>query len=98
MRLKKSKNAAEEDIIRMLNDGYRILNWLKSDYAQKKQNGTFNATTDHQRYNDVVNDWGQQVVSRLMLIFPTELEANQFLHPPVHFGNIAADTADDYKS
>jgi hypothetical protein len=98
MRLKKSRNASEEEIIFLLNRGYQLLNWLKADYSQKRSSGTFNAALDHQRYADAVNEWGHNVIAALNSIFPTELESNQFLHPPSHFGAIAADTDDDYKA
>jgi len=98
MRLRKSRNAAEEEIILLLNKGYQILNWLKADYSEKRQAGAFNAAVDHQNYTDVVNEWGRDVIASLNSIFPTELEANQFLHPPTTFGAIAADSQDDYKA
>jgi len=98
MRLKKSRNASEEEIIRLLNRGYQLLNWLKADYSQKRISGIFNAAVDHQRYTDAVNEWGRNVIAALNSIFPTELESNQFLHPAAKFGAIAAETDDDYKA
>jgi len=98
MRLRKSRNTAEEELINLLNKGYQVLNWLKVDYSQKRQSGAFNPATDHKRHEDIVNEWGREVTNTLNSIFPTELEANQFLHPPHTFGAIAAETQDDYKS
>ncbi len=98
MRLKKSRNAAEEEIIRLLNRGYQLLNWLKTDYSQKRKSETFNAEIDHQRHTDAVNEWGRNVIAALNSIFPTELEANQFLHPPAQFGAISVRTVDDIKA
>ena len=98
MHLKKSRNASEEEIILLLNRGYQPLNWLKADYSQKRKSGTFNAAVDHQRHAEAVNEWGRNVIAALNSIFPTELESNQFLHPPAKFGAIAAETDDDYKA
>jgi hypothetical protein len=98
MRLKKSRNSAEEEIISLQNEGYKILNWLKLDYNEKIQAKTFNSAVDHQRYKDSVNEWGWRVNNILSSIFPTELEANQFLHPQSTFGAVAAATDDDYKA
>lgn len=98
MRLRKSRNTAEEDLIILLNKGYQALNWLKVDYNQKRQSGAFNSTVDHKRYEDIVNEWGREVTNTLNSIFPTELEVNQFLHPPHAFGAIASETQDDYKA
>lgn len=98
MRLRKSRNAAEEEIIILLNKGYQLLNWLKADYSHKRKSGLFNSASDHQTYTDAVNDWGREVIAALNSIFPTELEANQFLHPPAKFSAIAAETDDDYKA
>lgn len=98
MRLKKSRNAADEEVILLLNEGYQLLNGLKADYNQKRKSGTFNATVDHQRYADAVDKWGRDVTAALNSIFPTELESNQFVHPSVKLGAIAAETDDDYKA
>jgi len=98
MRLKKSKNTAEEELIILLNKGYHILNWLKADYSEKRRGDSFNSAVDYQKYGDVVNDWGREVINTLNSIFPTELEANQFLYPLHKFGLIAAETQDDYKA
>jgi hypothetical protein len=98
MRLKKSWNASEEEIIHLLNKGYQLLDWLKVDYSQKCKSAAFNAAVDHQIHTDAVNEWGRNVTTALNSIFPTELESNQFLHPPAKFGAIAAKTDDDYKA
>jgi hypothetical protein len=98
MRLRKSKNTAEEELIVLLNRGYQVLNSLRADYNSKRQEGSFNPAIDHQRYEHAVNEWGGEVINTLNSIFPTELEANQFLHPPHVCGGIRAETPDDYKA
>jgi hypothetical protein len=98
MRLRKSRNAAEEEIIRLLNSGYQILNWLKADYSQQRQTAKFDSTADHQKHADVVNEWWRGVIDSLNSIFPTELESNQFMHPPSRLRVIAAETENDRKA
>ena len=41
MRLKKSRNTAEEELVSLLNKGYQILTWLRADYNSKRQEGSF---------------------------------------------------------
>jgi hypothetical protein len=98
VRLKKSRNTAEEEIVRLLNQGYQLLNTLKADYTQKRKAGTYDAAVDHHRHTNAVKEWGRDVISALNSIFPSELESNHFLHPSTTFGAIAADSQDDYKA
>ena len=98
MRLKKSRNTSDEQLIAVLNSGYHLLNWLKTDYDRKRTQGTYDPAQDHQKYTDRVNQWGQTVIETLNSIFPTELEANQFLRPPQQFGAVAADSTEEYKA
>lgn len=82
MRLKKSKVSAEEELVPFINEGYRILTWVKTHYHEAHEQGTFDSDRDNKLYEDAVNEWGDKVVQALNLIFPTELEANSFLNPP----------------
>lgn len=82
MRLKKSKVAAEEDLVPFINEAYRILTWVKTHYHEAQEQGTFDSDRDNQLYEDAVNEWGAKVVQALNSIFPSELEANSFLNPP----------------
>ena len=95
MRLQKSKNAAEEELTALVNDGYSILSWLRSDYRDKRSSGTFDSSQDNQVYENRVNQWGSKVVLALNSIFPTELEANSFLNAPSAFGTVSGE--EDYK-
>jgi hypothetical protein len=94
MRLRKSKNQSEEEITKFMISGYRLLNWLKTDYEEKKSKGSIN----HAIYSNAVNKWGDEVINSLKDIFPTNLEANQFLHPKSSLSVVQADTDDDYKA
>jgi hypothetical protein len=98
MRLKKSKNTAQEKLTALVNEGYRILHSIHTDFRQKRAAGTFESDKDHERYSRLVNEWVDDVVAALNSIFPTELEANSFLHPRTTFGAIAAEDADAYKA
>jgi hypothetical protein len=82
MRLKKSRVAAEEELIPLLNEGYQILTWIKTHYHEAQEQDSFDSERDNQLYEDTVNEWGIKVVEALNSIFPTELEANSFLNPP----------------
>jgi hypothetical protein len=85
MRLKKSKTAAEEELILLMNEGHRILRIIREDYGRKTENRTFTPTDSHQ-YRLGVRDWTKQAEQVINSIFPTELEANRFLQafPPLH--------------
>ena len=82
MRLKKSKNTAQDELTALVNEGYRVLSWLKSDYAQKKNAGTFVSERDNPGYLKVFEDWANNhVIPALQEIVPTELERNFFVTP-----------------
>jgi len=95
MRLKKSKAAANEEIIALLNEGYKLLNWMRSDYRGKKAANTFDSVKDNDLYAAEMNQWGQKVFDGLNSIFPTELEGNRFLEAPSPFGAYSGDV--DYQ-
>jgi len=93
MRLKKSRVAAEEELIPLINEGYRSLTWIETHYHEAQKQGTFDSDRDNQLYEHTVNEWGNKVVQALNSIFPTELEANSFLNPPPPpFGTITSGT------
>ena len=75
MRLKKSRASAEEDLIAVLNEGYRLLNEYDEEYAKRKR-------LDEKEHGYKLNDWGNKTIETLESIFPTELEAHLFLNPP----------------
>lgn len=78
MRLKKSKNAAEEELVMLINEGYEIVNFMNGDYQDKLDNGTFDSERDNQLYRSMFIEWRDKVLSILEAIFPTELEAHSF--------------------
>jgi hypothetical protein len=78
MRLKKSKNAAEEELIMLINDGYQIINFMHGDYQGKLESGTFDSERDNQMYGDMFVEWRDKVCSVVDSIFPTSLEAHSF--------------------
>lgn len=82
MRLRKSKNAAQEELTSLVNEGYRYLAWLNADYAKKKADSTFSPELDNKLYSDAFETWANtQVIPSLGAIFPTELERNFFITP-----------------
>ena len=95
MRLNISKAAANEEIIALLNEGYKLLSRMRSDYREKKTGNTFDSAKDNGLYAAEMNKWGQKVFDGLNSIFPTELEGNRFLEAPSHFGTVSGDV--DYQ-
>jgi len=80
MRLKKSKNAAEEELVTLINEGYKIADFMNEDYHEKSIHNDFDSGKDNKIYRDMFNEWGNKVVSVLDSIFPTSLESSSFIH------------------
>lgn len=80
MRLKKSKNAAEEELVMLINEAYEIVNFMNGDYQDKLDNKTFDSEQDNQLYRSMLIKWSNKVLSTLDSIFPTSIEANSFFH------------------
>jgi hypothetical protein len=97
MRLRKSKNAAEEQVVSLLNEGYSLLERLRSQHAGRDKAQDANAGDTLQAYQQSVNDWGDNVAAELREIFPTELEVSRFLRHNSRFRTVSADNDHDYK-
>ena len=80
MRLKKSKNTAEEELVMLIDEGYQIVNFMHGDYQDKLDNGIFDSEQDNQLYINKFIQWNNKVVLILDSIFPTSIEANSFFH------------------
>jgi len=91
MRLKVSVALANENLIALINRGYAVLDAIKQDYAKKKETKSYNEDIDNPKYEDQINQWGDEVVNGLTSIFPTELEKNLFLNPEIPFGTVSGD-------
>ena len=50
MRLHKSQSAAEEELTELINEGYRVLQHIKSDYQEKKTQESFDKDKDPEQY------------------------------------------------
>ena len=74
MRLKKSLVSSEEQLVTCLNEGYQLLDEIYAEFAEKKK-------INEEKNKKKLNAWGEKVIGSLESIFPTELEAHQFLHP-----------------
>jgi len=91
MRLKKSRASAEEDLITVLNDGYRLLNEYEEEYSNKKK-------LDKKEHGEKLNAWGNKTIETLESIFPTELEAHLFLNPPSQMRYIETTIDETYQN
>jgi hypothetical protein len=78
MRLKTSRNAAEERLSTRLNEGYELRLRLAVDYNQRRQSESFDTDADNKRYSALYAEWGNGVAGELQAIFPTSLESNYF--------------------
>lgn len=83
--------SANESLIVLINRGYAILATIQQDYAAKKEAQNYNEDVDLPHYNEQINQWGEEVVTELTRIFPTELESNLFLNPEIPFGAVSGD-------
>jgi hypothetical protein len=90
MRLKKSRPSAEEDLLRLVNDGYALLQEIDADYAKKVAAQAFDEDAELKAIGEKVEPWATKVVAALGEIFPTEREAHLFSRPEVPFGTIGS--------
>lgn len=98
MRLKKSKTAVEEILINHLNEGYKLLSFIDSDYSTRKADKSYDSDIHGKEYEDKLEEWGQLVLVHFDEIFPTELEKNEFLKPPYKFRTVNADWDKKYSN
>lgn len=91
MRLKVAVALANENLIALINRGYAVLDAIKQDYTEKKDIKSYNEDIDNPKYEEQMNQWGNEVVDGLTNIFPTELETNSFLNPEIPFGAVSGD-------
>lgn len=73
MRLHISKASAEEQVVALINEGYKIYEWIVQDYTEKSKLGNFDSNKDNQVYEERAQEWANRVIRTLNLIFPTEL-------------------------
>lgn len=90
MRLRKSRSSAEEDLLRLVNEGYAHLQGIDEDYAKKVAEHTFDEDAELKAAGEKVEVWATKVVTALSEIFPTEREAHLFSRPEVPFGAIGS--------
>ena len=79
MRLRITRNAAEEKLILLLNEGYKLKDRISQDYTQKIHAGTFAEDHDIPQYRAAVQSWVANVQAGLQAIFPTSLESSFFV-------------------
>jgi hypothetical protein len=83
LRLKISANAANEQLIAIINSGYDVLRTLRADYHEKRSAGTYSPDQDNAVYRTAIAAWVHPTIAALNSIFPTQLEANQLSNPRV---------------
>ena len=91
MRLKVTVASANENLIALINRGYAVLYAIEQDYIEKKNTKNYNEDIDNPRYEERINQWGDDVINGLTSIFPTELENNLFSNPEIPFGAVSGD-------
>lgn len=84
MRLKLSKNSAEERLVALLTDGHALRTRIWQDYSGRKNAGSYQADIDVPRYRDMLAEWLGRSRDDLQTIFPTALEEHTFLAPKSH--------------
>jgi len=89
VRLKVSRNAAEERLVILLTKGHVLRQWLIADYREQIAPGRFDKVVHIPRYRGALAEWMAAVQEELKAIFPSELEAMEFSSPHSHL-------ADDY--
>lgn len=82
--------SANEELVRLVNRGYGVLNSIGQDYGDKKADRTYN-DVDVARYEEQIEQWAAEVIATLDQVFPTELERNLFLNPNIPFGVVSGD-------
>lgn len=87
--------AAEEQLTALVNEGYVVLDSIKKDYLNKREDKSFDPNAHIKIYEEQFNDWVGRVQLGLDDIFPSELEKNTFVNPPNSVGMISGEV--DYK-
>lgn len=78
MRLKRSRIFAEEELIDIINHGYKIHNEVWDEYQNLEKSKSYNPEVHNSQFYKIVDGWLQLVENLLKDIFPTELELNYF--------------------
>ena len=84
MRLRVSRNSAQERITALLVNGHTFRDDVMSDYRSRLSDGSFSTDSDIPRYRADLASWISRVSAALDEVFPTALEALQFRAPASH--------------
>jgi hypothetical protein len=92
MKLKISKNAAQERLTLLLTEGYALqATWWK-DHKAKMNATTFDSERDVGEYRDSLRRWCDGVQQALVAIFPSFLELHRFSirqsHVACHYADV----------
>lgn len=78
MRLRKSKSAADEELLRLVNDGYRFLQEREIDFSAKMKSPTVDEEAEVALSDEGFKVWTARAIAALESIFPTSREAFLF--------------------
>lgn len=84
MRLRVSRNAAEERLVALMTEGHFLRSFLWKDYQQRKANGTYDDAAEEVRFDGQIKSWVYRVQAELKTIFPTLLELHAFSARSTH--------------
>jgi len=85
MRLKKSQPTANEELLRLVNEGYRLLHELQSEFGNKLAARSFDEQAASDAAAPLLESWMATVNQALNDIFPTEREWFIFVDRSLHF-------------
>ena len=91
MRLKINFSAANDELVELINTGFKLISEAEADYSAKKKADTYDDKTDVEKIGKPIQKWGDNVSEKLEEIFPTPLEANLFANPNIPFGAVSGD-------
>lgn len=91
MRLRVHANTANEELVRLVNEGYEALAAVQAEYQKRKSQGTYD---DSKHANEIavpIEHWATNATASLVSIFPTQLEKHLFLDPEIPLGAVSGD-------
>jgi hypothetical protein len=84
MRLRVSRNAAEEQLSRLLEEGHRLQAAVHDEFTAKSLAGSFLPSNDVPYFQRIFSNWCSIVSAELAQIFPSAMESAYFLEPKIY--------------
>jgi len=91
MRLRIHYAAANDELVSLINEGYKSINQIQNVYKRRKSSGSYDDKKDVPEIAQPIEKWAEKVSSALERIFPTPLEGNLFANPDIPFGTVSGD-------